>query len=154
MLGLVALAAAPWVDAQPGTPGASDAGKQGARYLQSLAPEATGAGTAPESADAAGRSLARAVAQRFGVKVLRAQREELDGKTVYRMVVMRPGGNFDDAYAVDTLILDAATGALVPQFRNKVSGYQLSSPPDRTPRDNAVATTIRRESFRRPDPSL
>ncbi len=102
---------------------------------------------APQPDETAQR-LAKALADRFGVRVLRSEREELDGKPVYRMTVMRPGGDFDDAFAVETLIVDAASGALVPQFRNDVSGYALSSPADRTPRDDAIATTIRRESFR------
>ena len=140
ILALLALSPSCFGATAPGT------GNQAARYFQSLA---TGAPheAAARPLDPAAQPLAKQLAQRYGVTVLGARREELAGKPVYRMVVMQPGGNFDDAFAVHTLAIDVATGALVPQFRNETSGYLLSSPPDRTPRDNGVATTIRRESF-------
>lgn len=120
-------------------------GSNAERYLQTLKAQAPHQAAPP--LDPAVQPLARELAQRYGVTVLDARREELDGKPVYLMAVMRPGGDFDDAYAVRTLVVDAASGALVPQFRSETSGYALALPPDRTPRDNGVATTIRRESF-------
>jgi hypothetical protein len=119
---------------------------QAARYVQSLAAPALPPEARPLDPEA--EKLAKALAERFGVRVLKIRKDELDGKPVYRVIVMKPGGNFDDAYAVDALIVDPATGNLVSQFRNEVSGYRLSAPADRIPRDSAVATTIRRESFR------
>jgi hypothetical protein len=94
--------------------------------------------------------LMQQVAGTYGVQVLRAERQELDGKPVYRMVVMNPGGDFNEAYAVHTLVVDAKTGELVSQFQNETSGYALSAAADRTPRDDAVGPTIRRESFSKP----
>lgn len=104
----------------------------------------------PFGHDRVAQRLANELSSRFSVQVLRAQREQLDGKPVYRMVVMNPGGDFNEAYAVHTLVVDAKTGALVSQFQNETSGYQLSAPPDRTPRDNGVGTAIRRETFFKP----
>lgn len=100
--------------------------------------------------DRAAQRLASELSRRYGVRVLRAQREQLDGKPVYRMAVMNAAGNFNDALMVHILVVDAKTGALVPQFQNETSGYQLSAPPDRAPSDNGVGTTIRRESFSKP----
>ena len=120
------------------------------RYLQSLT---EGAPRAPEpapSSNAAADGLAKTLGQRFGVDVLRVEPGESDGRPIYRMVVMNLGGDFNSAFAVHTLVVDAETGALVPQFRHEPSGYQLAAQPDRTPRDNGVATTIRRESFSKP----
>jgi hypothetical protein len=104
----------------------------------------------PFGHDRVAQRLANELSSRFDVQVLRAQREQVDGKPVYRMVVMNPGGDFNEAYAVHTLIVDAKTGALVSQFQNETSGYQLSASPDRTPRANGVGTTIRRETFSKP----
>jgi hypothetical protein len=104
----------------------------------------------PFGHDHVAQRLANGLSSRFGVQVLRARREQLDGKPVYRMVVMNPGGDFNEAYAVHTLVVDAKTGELVSQFQNESSGYQLSAPADRTPRDGGVGTTIRRETFSKP----
>ena len=102
---------------------------------------------APSGVDRTAQKLTQQIAQRYGVQVLRADRELLDGKPVYRMVVMNPGGDFNEAYAVHTLVVDAASGALVPQFEHLPAGYALAAPPDRTPRDDGSGVTIRRETF-------
>lgn len=103
--------------------------------------------TAPAAIDRTAQKLTQQVAERYGVQVLRADRELLDGKPVYRMVVMNPGGDFNEAYAVHTLVVNVSTGALVSQFEHLPSGYQLASPADRTPRDDGSGDTIRRETF-------
>jgi hypothetical protein len=143
-LALVALAA-PALAAQPGGPATGNR----ALYLRSLAPEPR---ARPQAAaiDPAARPAATALAKGFGVRVLAAGPTMWNGKPAYRMVVMNGGGDFDDAYAVHVLVVDAATGRLVPQFQNEVSGYRLAAPPDRATRDNGIATTIRRESFFKP----
>jgi hypothetical protein len=128
---------------------AASPGGDTAQYLRSVKAAASGAAAA-QPIDPAAEKLATDLAQRYGVTVLRAEPAEADGKPVFRVTVMRQGGDFDNAYGVTTLTVDAASGDLVPQFRNEASGYRLSAPPDRTPRDSAVATTIRRESFRGP----
>jgi hypothetical protein len=100
--------------------------------------------------DRIAQRLAGELSRRYGVQVLSAQRERRDGKPVYRMVVMNPGGDFNSAFAVHTLVVDAATGQLVSQFQNETSGYQLPAPPDRALRDSGTATAIRRETFSKP----
>lgn len=102
---------------------------------------------APAGVDQTAQKLTQEITQRYGVQVLRADRELLDGKPVYRMVVMNPGGDFNEAYAVHTLVVDAASGALVPQFAQLPAGYDLAVPPDRTLRDDGSGVTIRRETF-------
>ena len=104
----------------------------------------------PFNQDRVTQRLANEIGSRYGVEVLRAQRDQFNGKPVYRMVVMNPGGDFDEAYSVHTLVVDAKTGELVSQFQNVTSGYQLSAPPDRTPRDAGLGTTIRQETFSKP----
>lgn len=97
--------------------------------------------------DPALRLVAKSLQEHYGVKVIRADREQVDGKPVYRIIVMNPGGDFNDGYAVHTLVVDASTGALISQFRHEPAGYVLASPPDRTPRDDGTATAIRRETY-------
>lgn len=101
----------------------------------------------PAGVDRTAQKLTQEIVQRYGVQVLRADREMLDDKPVYRMVVMNPGGDFNEAFAVNTLVVDAASGELVSQFQHAPAGYALASPPDRTPADDGSGATIRRETF-------
>lgn len=143
----VAMALAAPAPASALTPQAAAAGTPAERYLQSLAPPPQ---SASQPLDDVGQRLAKQLADRFGVRVLRAEPVDDNGRTLYRVVVMAPGGNRDNAYAVRTLMVDAETGALVPQFQHEASGYTLAEPADRSPRDDGVATTLRRESFGKP----
>jgi hypothetical protein len=93
-------------------------------------------------------AVASAVAQRFGVTVLRVLPIERDGKPLYSVVVMNPGGNFNEAFKATILVVDPDTGELVPQFRQENSGYDLPAAPDRQPPAGDVGTAIRRETFR------
>lgn len=102
---------------------------------------------APAGVDRTAQKLTQEIVQRYGVQVLRADREMLDDKPVYRMVVMNPGGDFNEAFAVNTLVVDAASGELVSQFQHAPAGYALASPPDRTPADDGSGATIRHETF-------
>ena len=140
-LALLAFAALP-LAAQTKSGNAAPGGDPYLRSLEAQAPRQT-----PPQIDPAAQPLAQELAKRYDVRVLSAEPEDLGGKRVYRMVVMNPAGDSNGAFAVHTLIVDAASGELVPQFRNETSGYQLSAPPDRTPRDSGLGTTIRQESF-------
>ncbi|MDE2166752.1 MAG: PepSY domain-containing protein [Alphaproteobacteria bacterium] len=100
--------------------------------------------------DQVAQRLARALAERFHVQVLSTTATRMNGEPVYRVTVMNPGGNFNDAFAVHVLVVDAKTDKLVPLFRNMTSGYQLAAPPDRVPRQDSNGRTIRRETFTKP----
>jgi hypothetical protein len=93
-------------------------------------------------------AVAGAVAQRFGVTVLRVAPIERDGKPLYSVVVMNPGGNFNEAFKATILVVDPETGELVPQFHQENSGYDLPASADRQPPADDRGTTIRRETFR------
>src|ERR1700736_1853521 len=93
-------------------------------------------------------AVAGVVAQRFGVTVLRVAPIERDGKPLYAVVVMNPGGNFNEAFKATTLVVDPDSGELVPQFRQENSGYDLPAAPDRQPPADDGGRTIRRETFR------
>lgn len=93
-------------------------------------------------------AAAAALAERFAVKVLRVIPFERDGKQFYDVVVMNPGGNFDDAFKVTTLVVDAETGDLVAQFRTQNSGYDLPEAANRQLPGDESGAAIRRETFR------
>jgi len=76
--------------------------------------------------------VSKKVSQQFGVKVLRVIGAELDGRKVFAVRVMSPGGNSNEAFRVDTLTVDAETGQLLRAFRHLSAGYALAGepPPD------------------------
>jgi hypothetical protein len=82
-------------------------------------------------------AISSTIAQRFDVKVLRVTAAEQGGRKTYQVVVMRPGGNFNEAFQVTTLVADAVTGELIPQS---------PEPADRAVADDGGAA-IRRLTF-------
>ena len=93
-------------------------------------------------------SVSTAIAERFGVKVLRVTPTERGGKQLFDVVVMNPGGNFNEAFKVTTLVVDAESGDLVPQFQADNSGYVLPEAANRQPPADTGGAAIRRETFR------
>ncbi|MCI0429109.1 MAG: hypothetical protein L0210_01010 [Rhodospirillales bacterium] len=87
------------------------------------------------------------IASRYGVEVLRVAAVDGEGSSVtYRVTVMVPPGDSNAAFMVSTLVVDATTGDLVPQFRHLRHGYQLP-PAGASARENSSVTS-RRETFR------
>ena len=66
------------------------------------------------------------IEQSYPVHVLGIRAIKADGKAAYAVTVMIRGGDFNDAFQVNTFIVDADTGALIPVFRHLASGYVLS----------------------------
>ncbi len=66
------------------------------------------------------------IAEAYGVTVLRIVPTVTDGRSVFRVTIMNPGGDFDEAFQVNTLLVDADTGKLVSGFRHRASGYETS----------------------------
>lgn len=67
------------------------------------------------------------IEQLYPVKVLRVTVTEVNGKGAFAVTVMNRGGDFNSAFQVTTLVVDADTGALIPVFGHRVSGYRLSA---------------------------
>lgn len=67
--------------------------------------------------------IAASIAETYGVEVLSLRDAKADGRAAYAVTVMNPGGNSNAAFQVNTLLVDAATGALIPTFRHGASGY-------------------------------
>jgi len=87
--------------------------------------------------------VSAAVAERYNVTVLRATPTTIGDRPAYVVAVMNPGGDDNGAFKVTTLIVDAKTGALVPQFMHRAAGYDLPSPSDRSPPADASGPIIR-----------
>ncbi len=79
-------------------------------------------GWAAMSAEAVAARLAEA----YGVSVLRIEPTTVDGRSAYNVTIMNPGGDFNEAFQVNTVVVDAETGDLVSQFRHLPSGQRLS----------------------------
>ena len=81
---------------------------------------------APAGAAMSADEVASAIAEAYGVTVLRVVAMEEDGRSVFRVTIMNPGGDFDEAFQVNTLLVDAETGKLVSAVRHRTSGYDAS----------------------------
>lgn len=64
-----------------------------------------------------------AIERQYQVKVLSVKAATYDGHAAYRVTMMNPGGNFNTAFQVNAIIVDAETGKPVSQFRHETSGY-------------------------------
>ena len=73
------------------------------------------------SGDAAGKKIA----ERYDVQVLKVRAGDLDGRKVWLVTVMMPGGNSNGAFQVHVLAVDQNSGDLVPSFRHSADGYTL-----------------------------
>ena len=73
------------------------------------------------------------ITERYHVTVLRVTPMQVDNRAAYAVVVMNPAGDDNGAFRVTTLIADAETGELVPQFAHRPAGYDLPRPADRSP---------------------
>ncbi len=74
------------------------------------------------TAEDAGRKLAEA----YGVEVLKTRPVTLeDGGPGFAVTAMHPRSAGSGAFQVGTVVVDARTGALVPQFQHRSNGYQL-----------------------------
>lgn len=72
---------------------------------------------------------ARRIAEAYDVEVLKVEEGEVGGLAVWMVTVMKGGGNRNDAFQVSTLAVDRDSGALVPSFRHRASGYDLPPSP-------------------------
>ena len=88
---------------------------------------------APALSEMSKAEVAKAVGETYGVTVLRVVAAEDDGRAVYLVTFMSPGGNFNEAFQVSTIAVDAATGKKVSQFRHGPSGYRLPARPPTAP---------------------
>ena len=74
------------------------------------------------------QEAARQIEAEFGVKALKSRTVNVDGRAAFEVTVMNPGGDFNEAFQVNRLVVDAATGRLISGFRHRAAGYRLPDP--------------------------
>ncbi len=121
--------------------------------LLALGVAAIGVGVSAEPASAqrlTAEAAARQVAETYGVEALRVREmRQQDGSLAYAVTVMVPGGDSNNAFTVTTLLVDAQTGDLIPQFRHTPTGHEFSDAPSNVPPTESDGPALRR-GFTRP----
>ncbi len=79
----------------------------------------------------------RQFAATYGVQVLKVRTTKIDGKRVHVLTVMNPKGDFNEAFQVTTVAVDAKTGNLIAGFRHRRSGYDANQAPSFDPNLNS-----------------
>jgi hypothetical protein len=91
--------------------------------------------------------VARRIAEESGATVLRIERMEWHGRTVYQLTVMLPPDAGNAAFQIGTLWIDAETGQLVPRLVHRPDGWIAPPPPISAP--EPAGSVVRRESLER-----
>lgn len=83
----------------------------------------------------------------LGVQVLRLREADVEGRPAFAATIMNPGGNYNAAFQVNTVVLDRRTGTLIHRFgqngQDPESGTVHSTREDSGP-------VIRRRTFEDP----
>ena len=96
----------------------------------------------PAEARMSKAQVKQALEKAYPVRVLDkyTKLDTADGRAVYRVKVMNRGGDFNAAFMITTLVVDADSGKLPIVFRHKTSGYDLGAgggrAADRQPADS------------------
>ena len=83
------------------------------------------------------KQIRASVEKQYDAKVLKIYPGKDAGRAVFFVRVMYNGGNFNTAFQVNTLVIDANTGKRVKQFRHGSSGRELSGNYDSSPNRQA-----------------
>lgn len=84
---------------------------------------------APSQAAISQEKAAELITEQFGVEVLRVRAGALDDRPVWYVTVMQPEGSSNATFQVHILAVDQESGALLPSFRHRESGYIKPPPP-------------------------
>ena len=71
----------------------------------------------------------KSIEQTYNVKVLGVKKIESQGGSAFRVTFMNPGGDFNTAFQVTSVVVDGNTGKLISQFRHRSSGYDPNGAP-------------------------
>ena len=95
--------------------------------------------TATASATMSKRTIQAKIEKEYDAKVIKMFIGNDMGRSVYFVRVMFKGGNYNTAFQVNTIVIDAKTGKRLPQFRHGASGRQLSGTIDNSPNKQSPA---------------
>ena len=85
-------------------------------------------GAAPAVALSADQ-VKRQVEARYGVKVLRIKPMTEQGRSAFAVTIMNPGGDFNEAFQVNTIVIDAESGRPIVQYRQGPGGLEPAAAP-------------------------
>ena len=72
---------------------------------------------APAGAEMSVDAVKQKIEADYAVTVLRVKPMTDGGRRVFAVTIMNPGGDFNEAFQVNTIVIDAETGNLVRQYR-------------------------------------
>lgn len=78
--------------------------------------------SAPNALAASKAEVKAMIEKTYGVKVLRIDDTRANDLDAFAVRVMNPGGNFNEAFQINTLVVDKRTGRLISQFRHLSDG--------------------------------
>ncbi len=84
---------------------------------------------APAGAALSADQVKRQVETRYGVTVLRIKPVTEQGRSAFAVTIMNPGGAFNEAFQVNTIVIDAETGRPIIQYRQGPGGLKPAAPP-------------------------
>lgn len=87
----------------------------------------------PSEAALSEAQVRAAVERDFDVRVLKIYPDKNNGRDVFNVRVMYNGGDWNTAFQVNTLVIDAETGRRVQQFSHGSSGRSLPGNYDTVP---------------------
>ncbi len=71
----------------------------------------------------------RQVETRYNVKVLRIKPMTEQGRSAFAVTIMNPGAAFNEAFQVNTIVIDAETGRPIIQYRQGPGGLKPAAAP-------------------------
>ncbi len=84
---------------------------------------------APAGAEMSVDAVIQKIEADYSVTVLRVRPMTDDGRRVFAVTIMNPGGAFNEAFQVNTIVIDADTGRPIIQYRQGPGGLRLEAPP-------------------------
>ncbi len=83
---------------------------------------------APQASAAMSQDEVRsALESQYPVKVLKITEDTENDKPVYRVTMMFEGGNFNSAFQVNTIVVDAETGKPLIQYENNLGARRQAA---------------------------
>jgi hypothetical protein len=84
---------------------------------------------APARAEMSADAVKQKIEADYAVTVLRVTPMTDDGRPVFAVTIMNPGGAFNEAFQVNTIVIDAETGQPIIQYRQGSGGLRPAAPP-------------------------
>jgi len=84
---------------------------------------------APAGAEMSVDAVIQKIEADHAVTVLRVTPMTDDGRPVFAVTIMNPGGAYNEAFQVNTIVIDADTGRPIIQYRQGLGGLRPAAAP-------------------------